>query len=399
MTSPTDTHDTPPRPPLRRSARLRLLKLAALGLLVLLCLIWMVIAVHHRLTHVSARDARIMADQITVSSRLSGWVSEFTLIEGDRLEKGQLVAHLDNRPDQLQLNTLAAGVAAMQAQVDYQQQRLALSEKQLRGGIDITGDILATSQAAERAANARMVQAERTFKRSQALLDSGNVSKQQRDQDYYSYQAALADHERALQQVKVDRSGSNNAQLGFLNGVQMPLPSPAILRGQLHVAKQNLAQAQARLEEQKLRLHDLEVRSPVRGVVNKTLIEQGEYVSPGQAILMMHDPDKLWVQANIKETNVGKLRIGQPVDIQVDAYPDRHFSGRLQVIGRAATSQFALLPDPNPSGNFTKITQRIPVRIALQKGPRELIGPGMMVEVDINVSGDRNDDRDDRNDD
>lgn len=78
----------------------------------------------------------------------------------------------------------------------------------------------------------------------------------------------------------------------------------------------------------------------------------------------------------------------QPVDITVDAYPDKHFSGKVIIIGRSATSQFALLPDPNPSGNFTKITQRIPVRVALEKGSLDLLGPGMMVEVDIDVSGD-----------
>jgi membrane fusion protein (multidrug efflux system) len=392
MTSPTASEHGSAPPARQRLTGTRWAKLVVLGLLVLLCLIWTVLALRHRLTHVSAQDARIMADQITISSRLPGWVSGFTLIEGDELKKGQPVAQLNSLPDQRRFDTLAASVAAMQAQVDYQQQRLDLSEKQLRGGIHIADQVLATSQAAERAAHARRVQAERTFKRSQALLDSGNISKQQRDQDYYRYQAARAEHERARQQVGVDRSATDNARLGFLNGVQMPLPSPALLRGLLQVAQRDLAQARARLEQQKLRLRDLQVRSPARGVVNKTLIQQGEYVSAGQPILMMHDPDDLWVQANIKETDIGELRVGQPVAIQVDAHPDQRFSGRVQVIGRAATSQFALLPNPNPSGNFTKITQRIPVRIALEAGPRRLIGPGMMVEVDIDVSGDRNGD-------
>tara|TARA_R110001606_G_scaffold1937_6_gene7690 strand:+ start:16315 stop:17499 length:1185 start_codon:yes stop_codon:yes gene_type:complete len=386
MTSHSESDQPQAAKAYRRARPSRRLKLLALLVLALLCLVWIGLALHHRLTHVSAQDARVMANQITVSSRLPGWVDAFSLIEGDHVERGQTVAQLNRRPDQLQLDTLTAGVAAMQAQLDYEQQRLALSEKQLSGGIDITDDVLATSQAAERAAKARMVQAERTFNRSKALLESGNISKQQRDQDYYTYQAARAEYQRARQQVAVDRSATKNAQLGFLNGVQMPLPSPGILRVQLRVAEQNLARAQARLAEQKQRLDDLTVRSPSNGVINKTLIEQGEYVSAGQPIAMMHDPDKLWVQANIKETDIGELKVGQPVAIQIDAFPDLTFTGRVQVIGRAATSQFALLPDPNPSGNFTKITQRIPVRIALEKGPRDRIGPGMMVEVDIDVT-------------
>lgn len=166
----------------------------------------------------------------------------------------------------------------------------------------------------------------------------------------------------------------------------MPLPNPDVSRAQLAVATQELAQARSRLAQQQLRLDDLSVPSPIDGVVDKTLVDEGEFVAAGQPILMMHDPDALWVEANIKETDIGELRVGQPVDITVDAFPDDAFHGHVTVIGRAATSQFALLPDPNPSGNFTKITQRLPVRIALDDGPIERIGPGMMVEVDIDVS-------------
>ena len=208
-----------------------------------------------------------------------------------------------------------------------------------------------------------------------------------RDQDYYAYQTARAEYQRAQQEVAVSRSQAENAHVGFLNGVQVPLPPPAVMRSRVKVAENQLARARADLEEEKVRVRDLRVPSPIGGVVNKTLVDQGEYVSAGQPLLMMHDPDDLWVEANIKETDIGELRPGQPVAITVDAYPDEHFAGEVRIVGRAATSQFALLPDPNPSGNFTKITQRIPVRIRLTEGPVERIGPGMMVEVDIDVSG------------
>ncbi|WP_239023864.1 HlyD family secretion protein [Salinicola corii] len=216
---------------------------------------------------------------------------------------------------------------------------------------------------------------------------SRSVSEQCRDQDYYAYQAALAEHAQAQQEVRGSQALADNAEVGFINGSQMPLPNPEVLRQQARIARQQLAETQATLEEEQLRIADLEIDSPVDGVIDKTLIDQGEYISAGQPIAMMHDPSKLWVEANIKETDVGALRTGQSVAITVDAFPDQTFSGHVAVIGRAATSQFALLPDPNPSGNFTKITQRIPVRIRFDDGPTELIGPGMMVEVDIDVSG------------
>ncbi|MBZ9559647.1 MULTISPECIES: HlyD family secretion protein [unclassified Modicisalibacter] len=363
-------------------------KLTLLALVLLACLIWAGFAIYHRMTHVSAQDARVMADQVTVSSRLAGWVTDFSITEGDHLDKGAVVAKLYSRPDEQELETLEAGVAAMQARVDYQRQRLEIAERQLAGGKTLTRQELSASKAAMQAAQARLVQARKDFQRSDALLAKHSVSQQQRDADYYAYQAAQAEYHQAKQEVAVSQAQADNAEVGFINGSQMPLPNPAVQRSQLQVARQELAQARARLEQEKQRIADLQVPSPVGGVVNKTLIDQGEYVSAGQPILMMHDPDKLWVEAKIKETDIAELRVGQPVDITVDAYPDRAFHGHVTVIGRAATSQFALLPDPNPSGNFTKITQRIPVRIALDDGPDDLIGPGMMVEVDIDVSGD-----------
>ncbi len=381
MTSPSSTSIS-----LRRPSRR--LKLIALAVLVIACLIWMGLAVYHRLTHVSAQDARVMTSQITVSSRLAGRVTHFTITEGDKLNKGDLVAGLYSAPDQRKLATLQAGVAAAQARLDYDQTRLKLGIQQFQGGVDITGQELASAKAARAAAKARLTQAEKDYQRSEALFKKGSISQQRRDQDYYTFKAAKAEYERARKEVAVSQAQANNAHVGFLNGVQVPLPPPPVMKAQINIAKQQLDEAQARLQEQQLKLNDLNVRSPISGVVDITLIDQGEYVSAGQPILMMHDPQDLWVEANIKETEVGELRLGQPVDIEVDAYPDKHFSGKVIIIGRSATSQFALLPDPNPSGNFTKITQRIPVRVSLEKGPLDLLGPGMMVEVHIDISRD-----------
>ena len=102
---------------------------------------------------------------------------------------------------------------------------------------------------------------------------------------------------------------------------------------------------------------------------------------------MFHDPNQIWVEANVKETAIGLLKPGMKAKVRVDAYPGRAVAGEIYRIGQAATSKFALLPDPNPSGNFTKITQRLPVRILLtEKDP--MLRPGMMVEIDIAVRND-----------
>ena len=118
-----------------------------------------------------------------------------------------------------------------------------------------------------------------------------------------------------------------------------------------------------------------------------TFVRQGEHVAAGQRIAMFHDPERIWVEANVKETSIGRLKPGMKAEVRVDAYPGRVVRGEIHRIGQAATSQFALLPDPNPSGNFTKITQRLPVRIRLEEKDLEL-RPGMMVEVDIPLGND-----------
>jgi membrane fusion protein (multidrug efflux system) len=147
-----------------------------------------------------------------------------------------------------------------------------------------------------------------------------------------------------------------------------------------------VAEFDARIRRQQLDLEDRTLRSPVRGVVDRTFVEPGEYVGAGQRLLLVHDPSVIWIEANVRETQLRRLAVGQKVRVRVDAYPDEAFEGSVERIGHAATSTFALLPAPNPSGNFTKITQRVPVRIAVSQREGRL-RPGMMVEVRIATGG------------
>jgi len=141
----------------------------------------------------------------------------------------------------------------------------------------------------------------------------------------------------------------------------------------------------AQADQVRQEIADRTLRAPFDGVVDRTFIHAGDYVQVGQWLMMMHDTDDLWVEADIKETEVGRVRVGQPAEVSVDAYPGLALHGRVLRVGNAATNQFALLPSPNPSGNFTKITQRVPVRIAIDK-PAHPLQPGLMVEVSIDVA-------------
>jgi membrane fusion protein (multidrug efflux system) len=150
------------------------------------------------------------------------------------------------------------------------------------------------------------------------------------------------------------------------------------------VLRHQAEEIRAEIRRREIDISDRTIVSPADGRVVMTFVRQGEHVSPGQRILMFHDPNEIWVEAKVKETEIRLLQPGMKVEVRVDAYPGKVFEGEIYRIGRTATSKFALLPDPNPSGNFTKITQRLPVRIRLaEKDPS--LRPGMMVEVSIAV--------------
>ena len=171
---------------------------------------------------------------------------------------------------------------------------------------------------------------------------------------------------------------------GALAEAHAELDKLEVIDSQLAALEHVEANLQAQLRQQLVDVEDRTIRSPLPAVIDRVFVFGGEYVLSGQRILMLHNPDDMWIEANIKETQLRYLKLGQIVHIGVDAYPDDKFVGRVSRIGSSTTTRFALLPTPNPSGNFTKITQRVPVKIDLVETPKPLT-PGMMVEVNIDV--------------
>ena len=157
-----------------------------------------------------------------------------------------------------------------------------------------------------------------------------------------------------------------------------------MIDAQIEALTHQVANLAAQMHQQQVDVEDRTIKAPVPAVIDRTFMLPGEYVAAGQRILMLHNPNEVWVEANIKETQVGQVKLGQTVHVTVDAYPGVKFTGKVTRIGSATTARFALLPTPNPSGNFTKITQRMPVKIDMVEMPKPLT-PGMMVEVEIDV--------------
>lgn len=221
--------------------------------------------------------------------------------------------------------------------------------------------------------------ARKDFTRSENLIAENAIARRVWDQSRTVLQQAEGKHRQALAQLAEAQANLDQA-LAHQD-------DPRVLEAQLAQLEQQRAEAQARIRQKDVVLADRVVRSPIDGVVDQKFVEPGEYVIPGQRLVILHDPKAVWVEVLLKETKLSGLKPGQPVDISVDAYPGRTFIGNVERIGTAATSQFALIPSPNPSGNFTKINQRVPVRIKVEQPDGNPLRPGMMVEVDIDLAG------------
>jgi multidrug resistance efflux pump len=132
-------------------------------------------------------------------------------------------------------------------------------------------------------------------------------------------------------------------------------------------------------------LENAVLRAPITGTVLKTMAKPGEVVSPGQSVALIMDESKLYISANVEETEVGRLKVGQPVDISIDAYPDVPLTGHLTEIGKATNSTFSLLPAINTSGNFTKVTQRIPIKVSIDGNQPIHLSAGMNAVIKVHV--------------
>ncbi|MBE0612304.1 MAG: HlyD family secretion protein [Burkholderiales bacterium] len=327
-----------------------------------------------RTMFVHEEDARIRADMVMVASRAAGWVTRVAVLEGRAVDADAVLLEIDRRDAELAVKELEAQLEALSADRARLAAERALVRGQTESRLQSMRAELASAKVTVSSLEPQRALAKRELERSRRLFEKKMVSQSQRDltdaqlqrveREFHMAVANLQGAEARVREAEADRARM------------------AVLAGQLAVLEKREAEIAARVRRQRLDLTDRSLRSPLKGVVDRLFVEAGEYVSPGQRLMLLHDPEQVWIEANIKETELRRIEIGQKVQVAVDAYPDESFQGKVERIGQSATSTFALLPSPNPSGNFTKITQRVPVRIALAQREARL-RPGMMVEIKI----------------
>ena len=375
ITEEADADKSAPPPPGRR--RTRWTRLILIGALVAVS-VWQAAPwLAARFTQVHIKDARIAAKVVTVSSEVAGRVTAMPVLVGDAVEKGDLVAAIDRAYAQPQLDAVLSRLAAIDAQLAELRARKVLLEKQLSARRDAALAGIAAAEANHEASLAVLTNARTRHERAIRLAEQNITSQQTLD-------ASKAALDTATQQERAAFAAIENARASLAiveaDGEQMK-----VLETQTASALAGRAGTEADRSLKEIDLAHRTITAQFDGIVDGTFVDVGEYVTPGTRIAMYHAPDDVWIDANVKETDYDRIHVGSQASITVDAFPGRTFEGEVIGMGGAATSQLALLPSPNPSGNFTKVTQRLPIRVSIDLTGTEL-RPGMMVEVSINVA-------------
>jgi membrane fusion protein (multidrug efflux system) len=332
--------------------------------------------IYLRFTHIYEYDARVTADIVTISSRADGWVVDMPVREGMRVAAGQVVAKVDDRAAKLKSDALRAQIEGVRAE----RTRLRAERRLARNQADTLAKTRTSAVQVREKALAAMQSdldlAKLELERSRSLFANRVVGERQ----LQTAQAAVDKLGSQIQQLRAEHEQALNS----LEEAKAEQDKLGVIDAQIAALDHQVANLAAQMHQQNVDVEDRTIKSPIPAIIDRTFVLPGEYVQSGQRILLLHNPDEVWVEANIKETQVGRLKLGQMVVVSVDAYPNERFVGKVARIGSATTARFALLPTPNPSGNFTKITQRMPVKINMVEMPKPLT-PGMMVEVEIDV--------------
>lgn len=330
----------------------------------------------HRLSHVEEDDAKTQGEVINIASRLDGWLLTRKVMEGDAVRKGQVLGEIDSRDARLRLAAVEGNIDAHDAQISETTIEHDLSRRSTQADVAVAQAQVAAAQAAMAEAQHQDDLARSDFERDNGLVGQGGISRQ----EWEHARTALLERDASLRQAQAQIE----VRRAELLQAQAQLAQADMLEQRIKILRAERAALAAQADQLRQEVADRVLRAPSDGVIDGTFVHAGDYAQAGQWLMMMHDPGDVWVEANIKETKVGRVKVGQPAAVHVDAYPSLAFQGKVVRVGNAATNQFALLPSPNPSGNFTKISQRVPVRIALLN-PRRPLQPGLMAEVSIDV--------------
>ncbi|MBM7123914.1 HlyD family secretion protein [Dyella flava] len=306
----------------------------------------------------STDDAYLQADSVTVAPKVNGYVTDVYVGDNAEVKAGDPLVRLDSRQYQAALDQATATIDARKADI----QRAQADIQQQKGAIE---QARAQLQAAQ--INAWHTQDE--VSRYSPLATTGAESGDQ-------LSILITNRDQAKATLTADQAALDQAQAKI-----------ADLDAQIAQAHAQLEAAQASAKQSQLDLQDTLIRSSLNGRVGDRTVRVGQYAQPGTRLMTVVPVHSVYLTANFKETQIGRMRAGQPATLHVDALPDADLHGVVDSFAPGTGSEFALLPPENATGNFTKIVQRVPVRIRIDtdEQTRKLLLPGLSVTVDVDT--------------
>jgi membrane fusion protein (multidrug efflux system) len=390
----------------------------------------------YTMTHVYTDDARVKGTMVSISPEVSGLVRKVHVDEGSEITQGMVLIEIDQADYLAQLAQVEAAYEAVQTQlleaqrdlelqiqrhgselarakalVEAKKSKLSEAETDLALEREKSKNSIVEADSLHKGALSRLKEmeyglraAESDLERARKLFAEGIIATERRDQAQVAYDQAAARYASAREGVEQAKARYASAvasekmvelQSRRVNTLraevreaeaayQLAVANAGIedlKRERIKLLEAKLKEEEAKVSAARLRVESTVIYSPIDGVVSRKRVEQGEMVQRGQPVLVVNDPRDVWVMTNVKETYIRDVHVGSPVDVWVDAYPSRIFRGTVESVGAAAISEFALFP---PTGNFTKVEQRIPVRITVESA-NGLLKPGMMVVVGIEI--------------
>lgn len=356
--------------------------------------------VRYMMTHEDTENSYLEADILTISPKVQGYISKIYVTENQYVKAGDTLFVLDNRDFWLRVQQAEAALQNASVNVSFIYANAASAGANIgtaaanlrtsEAGVESSASAVQTAQANVQALQARAWQAEQDFNRYAALLPQKAVTQQQydaakaaRDNAAAQVLAAQAQLETAKKQVEVSRS---QGEAGKSQKTAAQMQAYAADRN-VEVARTVAEQRRLDLETARLNLSYTVITAPVSGFIAKKNAQVGQLANIGSPLCSLVSDKSLWITANFKETQVGKMQPGQPVQVKVDAYENEIFNGKIESIAPATGAKFSLLPPDNASGNFVKVVQRIPVRVVLTDAPdpAKPLRAGMSAQVIVPV--------------
>jgi membrane fusion protein (multidrug efflux system) len=355
----------------------------------------------------STDDAQVDADVVAVPARVGGMVTKVFFVENQRVKAGEPLAELDEAPLKAKLEGAEGELKEAQDQADSADADASLAERNAVNNKSAARATLAGASVGERSstdqlregeaqlltARTSVVQATQDRERMRALAKSGAASSQQLDNAENQFQIQQSNLQLAQARLDTLRTSVVAAKSrideasAHANAASDVSSSVKKARANAAAAHDRVAIAQSKRDLAALDLSYAKILAPQSGIVSRKSIQVGQAVVLGQAIVQLVT-DGRWVTANFKETQVDKMRVGQPAKVEIDAFGSVKLRGEVESLSGGTGSRFTLLPPDNASGNFTKVVQRVPVRVKIIDAPADLpIRPGMNVELTIDTRG------------